>query len=939
MNLKATYPGGSDPFEGDLELLLHALPYGALVNRAIISIAPAKPEEGKLFEEIITFPSPDISGEWGASKISGPDSCEVDFHSRRTLSEIMGSGGIGILQVDLGGVYIGVAEDGTFMGPDKNACQVNLANENTWQKLPSLMASKIKLYKKGANPEIDIKAVKIRSTPSNVSVRLAGMPPLWTIPGELATGKASLDFAPVLNAFLAGAKAEYGVYRLPFIIHSDTIARLDIAISIDYSICMPVIPSYLPEIKLHYGYAGLPDIDKELMTIDLPRGAKPVDGTLAVLNGTFKTGRVAYGGLIYSGETIWIDISEDRSLAQPFFLDNEAKDAAIDLSLKAENGPASLHLTVQEDDDGKPSGKILAVTEIELEEQSSEGSTWICASLPDAFRFLKSRRYWLVLQSLSGTAGWQTKAVDSSDGAIQLSEDGGFSWRLAQIGGGRNLQVALFRVRETPLKFKMPVVLQIGVEPNHEIAKFDRFDPLGKAEFEAGFAGELKSYLDHRGFSSPCPARELLKNGGFDEPDCVDSDRIVLGIECTKEDGFLPAENSKLPRTFKANGFAAISIDQGTANLSRLVDIVSFVNRTMEKVLLFRERDRIKLHTEVGITGYVYPFNRCKQDEPASWQASGNVSMLKDNDNNQIAVLSEPLSLLSDSDSACCKGDLTSDSAQEISMISQIVEITEGCTYSLSFFYWAAKIILQSRGTSQANAPALASIDDLLIGERLEYFSSINPSWEIIWLDAAGQVINQVIETIIPSENRYFATGYMQEYNRVLVAPWGSSKAEIRFKQPRPGVLMLRDISFIHNTDLLIMGNLNPTVSKRFDLNEGDCLILECKARQKSITKENFQEPEDCATLKIKWLPEGVSTSETPSLILGRQDFPDHIWILNAPSNSKQMEVRLVQLGGVTEVESISLRRIEKVPVPLAFLSEAPGEMTVSGMRIIYDLT
>jgi hypothetical protein len=939
VNLKTTYHGGSDPFEGDLELLLQALPDGALINRAIISIKPAKPEDGKLFEEIIAFPSPDISGDWGATKISGPDSCEVDFHSRRTISEVMGSGGIGMLQIDLGGVYIGVAEDGTFMGPDKNACQVNLANENTWQKLPSLMASKIKLYKKGANPEIDIKAVKIRSTPSNVSVRLAGMPPLWTIPGEMATGKASLDFAPVLNAFLAGAKAEYGVYRLPFIIHSDAIARLDITISIDYSICMPVFPSFLPEIKLHYGYAGLPDIDKELMRIALPRRVKPVDGTQALLNGTFETGRVAHGDLIHCGETFWIYISEDQSLAQPFSLNREAKDAAIDLSLKAENGPASLHLTVQEDDDGKPSGKILAVTEIELEEQSSGASTWLCAHLPDAFRFLKARRYWLILQSLSGTAGWQTKAVDSSDGALQLSEDGGFSWRLVQMSGSRNLQVALFRVREIPLKFKMPVVLQIGVEPNHEIAKFDRFDPLGKAEFEAGFARELKSYLDHRGFSSPCPERELLKNGGFDEPDCVDSDKIVFGIECMKDEGFLPAEGSKLPRIFKSNGFAAISIDQGTADISGLDNIISFVNRKTKKVLLFRERNCIKLHSEAGIAGYVYPFHRCKQDEPASWQVSGNVSMLKDNDNKPLAVLSEPLSLLSDSDSAGCKGDLISDSSHETSMISQIVEITEGCTYSLSFFYWAAKIILQSRGTSQANAPALASIDDFLIGEKLEYFSLINPSWEIIWLDAAGQVINQVIETIIPSENRYFATGYMQEYNRILVAPWGSSKAEIRFKQPRPGVLMLRDISFIHNTELLIMGNLNPTVSKRFDFNEGDCLILECKARQKSITKENFQEPEECATLKIKWLPQGLSTSETPSLILGRRDFPDHIWILNAPSNSKQMEVRLVQPGGVTEVESISLRRIEKVPVPLAFLSEAPGEMTVSGMRIIYDLT
>jgi hypothetical protein len=153
-----------------------------------------------------------------------------------------------------------------------------------------------------------------------------------------------------------------------------------------------------------------------------------------------------------------------------------------------------------------------------------------------------------------------------------------------------------------------------------------------------------------------------------------------------------------------------------------------------------------------------------------------------------------------------------------------------------------------------------------------------------------------------------------------------------------PGVLMLRDISFIHNTELLIKGNSNLAASKRFDFRKGACLVLECRARQRSITKETVLEPEDCATLMIKWLPEGTSTSETSSLILGRRDFPDHIWILNAPGDAKQVEVHIVQSAGVTDVESISLRRIEKVPVPLAFLSEAPGEMTVSGMRIIYDL-
>jgi len=945
VNLKTTYLGGGDPFEGDIELLLQGLPDGALVKLATITIAPARPEDGKLFEEIIAVPTPDNPGDWGATKISSQDSCEIDFHSRRTICEAMGSGGVATLQVDLGGVYIGVAEDGTFLGQENNACQVNLSIENTWQKLPGLTVSKLKLYQKGGTPDIDIKAVKIRSTPSNVSVRLAGMPPLWTIPGELAAARASFDFAPVLNAFLAGAKAEHGVYRLPFIIHSDTIARLDITISIDYHICLPVLPSFIPEIKLHYGYSGLPDIDKELMTVNLPRGAKPVEGTLAVLNGTFEAGRVAFGDLVYAGEPNWIGISQDRSLAQPFFLDREVKGTGIDLHLKAENGPASLHLAVQEDDDGKPSGKVLAGTDIELEEQSSEEPIWLCANLPAAFRFLKARRYWLVMQSLSGTVGWQAKAADPPNEALQSSIDGGFSWRLVQASSGTKPQAALFRVRETPLKFKMPVVLQIGEEPDRERAEFDKFIPLGKVEFEAGFASELKSYLDSRGYSSPCLARELLENGSFEEPYCGDSDRIILDIDCTTEDGFLPANGSKMARIFRATRFVELSIDEDTAKadlpcgnansatrtipdaalkLSSPDEIISSINRAMGKNLLFRERNRIKLRSEEGIEGNVCLYRQRRQDEPASWQVSGHVLLLWDNDDSPIAVLMEPLSLLDNLDPASSKGDISSETGQEPSMLSQIIKVTEGCTYALNFFYWTAKRILQPKGSSQTN---------------LEYINSMLPSWEIRWLGAGYLLIDQVSETIGPSVNKDSAMGDMQKYQRILVAPRGSTGAEISFIQPRPGVLMLKDVSFAHDTELLIKGSSDPMISKTFGFIGEDRFILECKARQLSAAKEIYQEPKDCARLELRWLPESVGVSEPKSLNLGWRDFPDHAWVVAAPSGAMQVEVRLVQPAGTWEVRSISLRRMETVSVPLTFLAEAPGEMTVSGMQVIYDLT
>jgi hypothetical protein len=181
--------------------------------------------------------------------------------------------------------------------------------------------------------------------------------------------------------------------------------------------------------------------------------------------------------------------------------------------------------------------------------------------------------------------------------------------------------------------------------------------------------------------------------------------------------------------------------------------------------------------------------------------------------------------------------------------------------------------------------------------------------------------------------------GDLQEYQRILAAPSGSTKAKIRFKQPGPGVLMLKEVSFVHDNELLIKGALDPMISKTFEFNGSDRFILECKSRQKSIAREIFQEPKDFARLELKWLPESIGVGEPKSVNLGRRDFPDHIWIVAAPSGAKQVELRLVQLAGTMEVENISLRRMETVSVPMAFLSEAPGEMTVSVMQIIYDLT
>src|SRR5438046_2288820 len=107
MRLRATRPGGDDPFEGDRILLLQAVPEGALVSAAQVFLEPVSASGPGRFEETIRFQGQE--GELGATKVGGTGFVEVDFHARRTLASVVFTGPAAPrLLVDMGGAWIGV---------------------------------------------------------------------------------------------------------------------------------------------------------------------------------------------------------------------------------------------------------------------------------------------------------------------------------------------------------------------------------------------------------------------------------------------------------------------------------------------------------------------------------------------------------------------------------------------------------------------------------------------------------------------------------------------------------------------------------------------------------------------------------------------------------------------------------------------------------------
>ncbi len=520
MKLNDRYDGSDSPFEGDRTLVWRSLPANARVMKASVKITPAQSPTGDLFEEIIIFTNG--QGAWGATKITGTGFVEVDFHKRRTLARVMGTAATGAnLQVDLGGgAYVEINDKGAIRAPDDQLFPVPADG-----KLPGLLVTKFKLT--AVNPNVS--QVTIRSTPANVSVRLGNLPPFWTHLGELTGEDTSPDFAAVLQAFLSEAKVENGFYHVPLIVHSDTIARLTITLDFDYQIEASVMPEGLDEVLLPYDFSSLPKARENVLQLAAPANMRVApNGVTARVRGAFEETRIVYGptGAVMSAGKA--EISPALSQAQEVSLPETRKAAAFDLFMVVTQA-AKLQLDLREDLDGKPGDVSLLPGPVKFELPAPVGTTqdsiaaselrWVSVVLPVEFQFQKDQRYWLVLQSLEGQAGWNATPAVAGVVGMQHTNDGGLSWRDTIVAGIPDAASAFFRLRQKPERFETPIELQVGSDEQAIRVSLDRFQPLGRVDFALDFdeIGEaFNQYLD-KASPSACPETEHLVNGDFEQ--------------------------------------------------------------------------------------------------------------------------------------------------------------------------------------------------------------------------------------------------------------------------------------------------------------------------------------------------------------------------------------------------------------------------------------
>lgn len=517
MPLNSQYDGSQSPFEGDLTIMLRGIPVGAEVLSARVTITPANSAGPDAFEEVI-----DLTGAgsaWGAVTHRAGVFCEVDFLKRRTIVGVAGSQFNGAsLQLDPGGAYLQIDEDGAVLAPGATPFAANGASVAT----PSLTGVRFKLTNNLA-PAPLINQVRVRSAPQNLSLRIGDGPTFWTQTGALAGPAVSSDFAQMLQIYLDEIEAPEGPIDVPLVVHSDSIARLRLDIEIDYLETQSLVEGDLAEAKVEFDFSGSPTAAGSGLAVDVPQGmCVSAEGSSLRVLGAFEDSRIVFGprGDVTDAVAKAFILPEE-GLAQPLTLANVSRISAIDLLLASETVAAELQLDIRNDADGKPGpNSLLAAPRVfDIHRRADGAASWHNVALEQETELPGNARIWLVVQSRQGKARWSSAPSSEALGTLQQSQAQGLAWRQARSTLGETAPLAgWFRLRNEPAEFTMPLELRVGEGPHAQTLSLDKYAPIGRIDFQVDsrdLAATFNRYLE-RAEQENAVGAELIGNGDFE---------------------------------------------------------------------------------------------------------------------------------------------------------------------------------------------------------------------------------------------------------------------------------------------------------------------------------------------------------------------------------------------------------------------------------------
>src|SRR5262249_12037580 len=284
-----------------------------------------------------------------------------------------------------------------------------LTLSGTAPHLPALTVAGLRV----AQPA-DITQLRVTSPPSDVTVAVDGGPVFFTHLGELVQPVTTPDFSALLQALLPDQPVDNGQRVVTFVIHSGSIARLDLDLDVEYTVAVDAMPAGVASVTAAYAYDGVPAGSQGRLTVAVPPGAGAVPAASSGrARGAFEATRVVFGDPLGAAAPENVAVDPAGPLAQPFVLPATQATTPVDLRLTAVTAAGSLALDLGDELDGKPGRTSLLprVAELTLTRDQAGSPTWLNVPLPGELEIGAGARRWLVLQARRGTATWGAATV------------------------------------------------------------------------------------------------------------------------------------------------------------------------------------------------------------------------------------------------------------------------------------------------------------------------------------------------------------------------------------------------------------------------------------------------------------------------------------------------------------------------------------------------
>ncbi|VAW30252.1 hypothetical protein MNBD_CHLOROFLEXI01-3940 [hydrothermal vent metagenome] len=294
--------------------------------------------------------------------------------------------------------------------------------------------------------------------------------------------------------------------------------------------------------------------------------------------------------------------------------------------------------------------------------------------------------------------------------------------------------------------------------------------------------------------------------------------------------------------------------------------------------------------------------------------------------------------------------------------LSQAVPAVGNCIYDFSFWGIASDIDAVAEVIWQGDACMLQRVDRIPI-QLLERPRAQEDSFSTA--TAHPYIAERLLSEL--------ASGSLMLHRIRLIAPAGANQVEIRFLIPPETLAIVDTVSFqatqeaVENSDLrfasgdeLVGWRLLPETATGFlPLIEEDGTCLQNAGSADIALVQTFAvtaaQPfillfegsataqlagQEAAHVELRWLAEGEAVvGEVASLAVTAVDNQKHTLNGTVPTDALSAELHLVIPRNTTVVVSqISFQPVEIVQVPINFIAQAPGKLTISDFQIAYDI-